>query len=256
MVRSIPSDRLDGLPAPDSGLSAAAERRARYGANAIVEAPPGGWIDVVRDSLRDPMLWSLLGTSALFAFVGDRTEAAILLAALVPLFGMDAWLHRRTQASLAGLSSGLAATARVPREGAWTGVPAVDLIPGDVVALASGDSVPAEGVLLHARDVQVGGLALTGESFPVRKARAPQPLAGGVRLDDRHWSLAGTRVAEQSRGRRRRAHRPLTPESNFRPTPVRAAGAAGRPAASTEGGPRDERVERDADEDVERERDP
>ena len=136
MQRSVSSDGLEGLQAPELGLTGqvAAERRARYGANAIVEAPPHGWTDVVRDSLRDPMLWFLLGTSVLFAFVGDRTEAAILLAALVPLFGMDAWLHRRTQASVAGLSSRLAATARVLRDGAWTDIPAVELGPGDVLS--------------------------------------------------------------------------------------------------------------------------
>ena len=196
MARRIPSDRLDGLAAPEQGLTApdAAARRTRYGANTIVEAPPGGWRDVVRDSLRDPMLGFLLGTSVLFAFVGDRTEAAILLAALVPLFGMDAWLHRRTQASLAGLSSRLAATARALRDGAWIELPAAELVPGDVVALAPGDSVPADGVLLHAVDVQVDESALTGESYPVRKAAAPGSLAGNAQLDDRHWSLAGTRV--------------------------------------------------------------
>lgn len=174
------------------------------------------------------MLWSLLGTSALFAFVGDRTEAAILLAALVPLFGMDARLHRRTQASLAGLFE------RARRDRSRAARRRVDRGPGGRphsrrrrrARLRRFGS--REGVLLHARDVQVGGLALTGESFPVRKARAPQPLAGGVRLDDRHWSLAGTRVAEQSRGRRRRAHRPLTPESNFvRPRFARPAPPAG-----------------------------
>ena len=196
MQRSVSSDGLEGLQAPELGLTGqvAAERRARYGANAIVEAPPHGWTDVVRDSLRDPMLWFLLGTSVLFAFVGDRTEAAILLAALVPLFGMDAWLHRRTQASLAGLSSRLAATARVLRDGAWTEIPAVELVPGDVVALASGDFVPADGVLFQARELQVDESALTRESYPVRKAAVPGPLAGDAQLDDRHWSLAGTRV--------------------------------------------------------------
>jgi len=196
MPRSVPSDRLEGLPAPELGLTAqvAAERRTRYGANLILESAPGGWTDVVRDSVRDPMLWFLLATSLLFGIVGDRTEALILLAALVPLFAMDAWLHRRTQASLAGLSSRLASSARVLRDAAWIDVPATELVPGDVVALAAGDSVPADGVLLDAERLQVDESALTGESDPVRKAAAPRPLRGESRLDDRCWSLAGTRV--------------------------------------------------------------
>ena len=93
-----------------------AARAARYGRNLILETAPGGWPQLVRETLKDPMLWFLLGTSAVFAFVGQRAEAVILLAALVPLVGMDAFLHRRTQASTEGLSSRLASSATVVRE--------------------------------------------------------------------------------------------------------------------------------------------
>jgi len=196
MPRRVPSDRLETLVTPELGLTtqASALQRAHYGDNRILEAAPGGWFEVVRDSLRDPMLWFLLATSLLFGVVGDRTEAVILLAALVPLFGMDAWLHRRTQASLAGLSSRLASHARVRRDGAWTRIPAIGLVPGDLVALTVNDYIPADGVLLHAEKLQIDESALTGEAYPVRKAPAPQPLRGDMRLDDEFWALAGTRV--------------------------------------------------------------
>ncbi len=196
MQRRIPSERLEDLRAPEQGLSesVAAARRARYGANLILETGRGGWVEVARASLRDPMLWFLLATSLLFAAVGDATEAAILLAALVPLFGMDAYLHRRTQASLAGLSSRLAASARVRREGVWIDIAAAELVPGDVVTIDAGAAIPADGVLLHAERLQLDESTLTGESYPVRKAAAPLPLRGDTSLDARHWSFAGTRV--------------------------------------------------------------
>lgn len=196
MQRRIPSELLEDLSAPEQGLSepVAVARRARYGANLILEAARGGWVEVAQASLRDPMLWFLLATSLLFAVVGDTTEAAILLAALVPLFGMDAYLHRRTQASLAGLSSRLAARARVRRGGAWIDLPATELVPGDVVTIDAGTAIPADGVLLHAERLQLDESTLTGESYPVRKAPAPLPLRGDTGLDTRHWSFAGTRV--------------------------------------------------------------
>jgi Ca2+-transporting ATPase len=196
MPRRITPERIEDLDTPPEGLASAAvaARRARYGANDILEAAPGGWHEVVRDSLRDPMLWFLLGTSLLFGVVGDRLEAVVLLAALVPLFGMDAWLHRRTQASIEGLSGCLAARARVIRDGSPQDIPAVDLVPGDLVELAVGDPVPADGVLLDAEELQVDESALTGESAPVRKCAAARPVAWVAGPSDEQWLLAGTRV--------------------------------------------------------------
>ena len=68
MKRIIPSDRLKFLPEGLTSLSAqgVVENRQSFGNNIIVEAPGGGWSALVKDTLRDPMLWFLLGTSILF----------------------------------------------------------------------------------------------------------------------------------------------------------------------------------------------
>lgn len=142
------------------------------------------------------MLWFLLSTSALFAVAGEWTEASVLLAAMVPFFGMDAFLHRRTQASIEGLSSLLAADARVLRGGAEARVPAVELVPGDVVLLKAGEPFPADGALIEADQLQVDESALTGEALPVRKVAAAQLPAtpSTARLAADAWGQAGTRV--------------------------------------------------------------
>src|SRR5688572_1086782 len=157
MQARIPTDRLADLPAGERGLTSAevAVRRARYGANDIVEAaPPVFWM-LARDTLRDPMLWFLLGTAALFTWLGDRLEALILLLALIPLVGMDAFLHRRTQASTQGLTSRLAGTARVLRDGAWTTLPSGELVPGDLVEVGPGEAVPADALVHAGEGLQV-----------------------------------------------------------------------------------------------------
>ena len=110
MRRLVPADRLTGLGGNEHGLALAevASRRTSFGSNDIVETPPTGWRDVLRDTIKDPMIWFLAATSVLFALVGDFREALIMVGALVPLVGMDGFLHRRTQASTQGLSSRLA----------------------------------------------------------------------------------------------------------------------------------------------------
>lgn len=198
MTRRVPLERLAGLADPAQGLTAAeaVARAAHYGPNRILEAAPKGWPDLVRDTIADPMLWFLVATSALFAVVGQLREAAILMAALVPLVGMDAYLHRRTQASTAGLASRLASSAAVVRDGAQQVVPATALVPGDLVVVAAGEPFPADGILIDGERMQVDESALTGEAFPVPKTAVDLRLDARVPIavDDAAWGLAGTRL--------------------------------------------------------------
>ena len=89
MRRAIPTDRLGGPLGGRDGLTAAAarDRRAAFGPNDIVEVTRDPWRAIVRDTARDPMIWFLVGTGALYAALGDRAEALTLLAALVPAGG-------------------------------------------------------------------------------------------------------------------------------------------------------------------------
>jgi Ca2+-transporting ATPase len=198
MRRAVTKEKIAALEHAEDGLSTRAveERRARYGYNDIIETRPRGWLDVLRDTVKDPMLWFLALTSGLFAFVGDFTEALVMAGAIVPLVGMDAFLHRRTQASTQGLRSRLAENTSAFRDGAWTDVRAIDLVPGDLVHVTTGASLPADGIIVRGESLQVDESALTGESFPVGK----KPLATALPqfeellVDGEHWGFAGTRL--------------------------------------------------------------
>jgi Ca2+-transporting ATPase len=200
--RRVPAERVSGLAAR-AGLAAplAEARRARYGANDVVERVERPWRALASDTARDPMLWFLAVTAALYAVLGQRAEALTLLAAVAPLAGMDAFLHRRTQAATTGLRSLLATTALVVRDGAEIRVPAAAVVPGDLALVGAGEAFPADGVLVDAQDVQADESSLTGEAYPVAKAAFTPDLAGAV-VDERHWAFAGTR-ALTGRGRLR-----------------------------------------------------
>jgi Ca2+-transporting ATPase len=193
MRRQIPLDRLEGLLDSESSLTSAqaSDRLRLYGPNDIVEAPPSTWRELARDTLRDPMLWFLLGTAVLFFFLGDYVEAITLAAAIVPLIGMDAYLHRRTQASTRGLVSRLAVRARVLRDGVVVERPAREIVPGDLVEVESGEPFPADGLIVAGENIQVDESVLSGESLPVRKQIH---LANGDAADAIHWAAAGTRL--------------------------------------------------------------
>jgi Ca2+-transporting ATPase len=198
MHRTVPLDRFHDLPDTTKGLAEhqVTAQCARYGQNLILETPPGGWIWLLQETAKDPMLWFLVGTSGIFAFVGQWTEAAVLLAALVPFLGMDAYLNRRTQASLEGLSSRLATRATVERDGSRVLIASIDLVPGDLAVIGAGDAIPADGLFVRGERMQADESSLTGEAFPVRKeALAQFPRSDAeTRVDGRHWGFTGTRL--------------------------------------------------------------
>lgn len=191
--RRVPLDRLPA--SGTAGLSAvqvAAQRR--YGLNDIVPPAAVGWLAVARDTARDPMLWFLALTAGLFGLLGQVAESLTLLAAAVPLLGMDAYLHRRVSASSAGLASRLAGSARVLRDEQWQEIPSQELAPGDLVEVAAGDYFPADGLLVSGDRIQVDESTLTGESLPVAKRclDPAQPLPASA--SEEHWGTAGTRL--------------------------------------------------------------
>lgn len=198
MQRSVPTVRLPDPGEQGRGLTGAEvlARRRLYGSNAIVEADRSGWRDILRDTVRDPMVWFLLGTALLFTSLGDYAEAAVLAVALLPILGMDAYLHRRTQATTESLSGRLASFAVVVRDAATLEIPSRELVPGDLVCVAAGHAFPADGLIVEGDGLQVDESTLTGESMPVRKAvfsafKAKVPELG---VDVCHWGAAGTRL--------------------------------------------------------------
>jgi Ca2+-transporting ATPase len=110
----FPSDRIAGLLDANRGLTAdeVEQRQRLYGGNDILGDRRFGWGDIARDTARDPMVWLLVATAFLFAWLGEYIEAGVLALALVPIAGMDAYLHRRTQATTEGLAGRLATSIR------------------------------------------------------------------------------------------------------------------------------------------------
>lgn len=198
MRHPVPADRLADIALvradTSAGLDGAqvGERRARFGDNLIVEEPRDRWRELLRETVRDPMIWFLVGTGLLYALIGDRVAALVLLAAIAPLVGMDLYLHRRTRMSTQALRGRLASRVTAIRDGAASQIPAVELVPGDLIRLGAGELFPADGLIVRGEGLQIEESALTGESFPVRKA----PLAGPVEplVDAVHWGFAGTRL--------------------------------------------------------------
>lgn len=194
--RPIPVESLRDLAHAESGLRHAtvAERQMRYGFNDVVSTPIPSWTRIVWRTLQDPMVWFLMAAALLFAVLGQHTEAIVLTFALIPLMGMDSYLHQRTQASIQGLAGRLASQARALRDSELMVIPARELVPGDVVEVKAGEFFPADGLVLTGHELQADESSLTGESLPVVKISLPSTARQERSANVTHWAFAGTRL--------------------------------------------------------------
>jgi H+-transporting ATPase len=126
-----------------------------------------------------PVPWMLEAAIALQIVLGDYAEAGIIAGLLVFNAAIGLLQESRAQATLAALRSRLALTASVRRDGAWKTVPAVELVPGDVVKLSLGGVVAAD-VQLTGGEILLDQSMLTGESVPIEAGAGLQTYAGGL----------------------------------------------------------------------------
>ena len=163
----------------DSGLSAdeAAERLKRDGPNALpVEEPPSPLHRFLAEYTSYMQL--ILVGAAIVSLVIRQWSTAIVLI-IITLFNALVGLRQagKAESAMNALQSMMKATARVRRDGAEAEIPAEQLVAGDVVLIAAGDEVPADGRIVTSSALQIDESALTGESVPA--AKDPATLADG-----------------------------------------------------------------------------
>ena len=117
-----------------------------------------------------PLVLLLVAASAISVVVGDRVDAGIILTIVVVSAGLGFVQEARSASAVQALRARLALQATAVRDGTPTEVPVADLVVGDVVLLAAGDVVPADGRLLETNHLFVDESAMTGESAPVAKS--------------------------------------------------------------------------------------
>jgi Ca2+-transporting ATPase len=130
--------------APGLTLRQVEELRRRYGSNEIVpEAHRAAWRRIA-GAAADPMVLLLAAVSAVELALGERRNAAILLAAILPIAGMDVFLEWKSESALSALRRLTVRRARAWRDGELRELAATELVPGDRIVLQEGDLVPAD----------------------------------------------------------------------------------------------------------------
>ena len=134
--------------------------------------------DILLEVVREPMFLLLLGAGAIYFAMGDGHEALILLTFVFMIMGMTAFQERRTDNALAALRDMSSPRALVIRSGEARRIAGRDVVREDVLVLAEGDRIPADGTLIDAHELATNESMLTGESESVMKKLGDKVYAG------------------------------------------------------------------------------
>ncbi|HEU5249867.1 MAG TPA: magnesium-translocating P-type ATPase [Thermoanaerobaculia bacterium] len=166
-----PSVPAAGL-APPAGLTGVEARRRLIASGPNETAAPrtAGMLRQILSWLANPLILILLAASVLSAALGQITNALLIGTMVLLSVSLNFLQTYRSHRAVESLRASVAPMATALRDGEWTALPRRELVVGDVVRLAAGDLVPADGRLLEAAHVYVQEAALTGESMPAEKS--------------------------------------------------------------------------------------
>jgi H+-transporting ATPase len=163
-VGELRTDEARGLSADE-----AARRLARIGHNEIPEKEEPLWHRVFR-RFWGPIPWMIEAAAVLSGLVQKWEDLGIILVMLLVNAALDFFQEHRALGALRALKQRLASEVLALRDGAFSTIPARDLVPGDVVKLRIGNVIPADVQLLQGEYLLIDQSALTGESLPVSKS--------------------------------------------------------------------------------------
>ncbi len=177
---------------PEVGLSAAdaAARLAASGPNELRSARRNPLWRKVLAQFTDPLIVLLLVAVvvSVVAWILEGAEgwpidAIVILAIIVLNAVLGLVQEARAEQAVAALAVMTAAHSTVLRDGELRTIQSAELVPGDILVLAEGDQVGADGRLFRASSLHVAEASLTGESAAVEKR--PDTIEGNVPLGDR-----------------------------------------------------------------------
>ena len=190
---------LTSLESSREGLSSSevSRRLQQYGPNVLPRGKHDGPLVLLWRQINNPLIWVLIASGAvamLADWEGEGIKNGIVILAVVVINSLIGFVQEfRAGRAIEALTEMVPENVTVERDGRQQSIPAPQLVPGDVVLLASGDRVPADMRLLSSKNMQIDEAMLTGESVPA--AKRLESAAEEAPLGDRSsMAFAGTLV--------------------------------------------------------------
>lgn len=196
----LPIDKaLNAMESSANGLTAsvAAERRQRFGPNTIHNRKRDRFLRLLVKRFANPLILILICAASLAIVLHDWVDATIVLAVIVISNALSLIQEHRASIAVERLRKQVSAKTTVIRDGQKSVIASENVVPGDIIHLGAGSLIPADGMLLEAKDFFVSQAILTGEPFPVEKQ--PGTVAKDASLAERsNCVFMGTTVRSGS----------------------------------------------------------
>ncbi|MCL6590033.1 MAG: calcium-translocating P-type ATPase, PMCA-type [Firmicutes bacterium] len=179
----------EGLPEAEAGL-----RKEQFGSNQLEEGQRKTVVAMFFEQFKSIMVIILLIAAAISGFMGELTDAIIILAVVMINAVLGVVQESKAEKALAALKKMAAPYVKTKRNGQVQEVRTEDLVPGDIVILEAGDFVPADLRLLKSASLKIEEAALTGESVPVDKETGKLEDPDLVIGDLRNMAYSGSSV--------------------------------------------------------------
>jgi len=163
---------LSRLQTRPEGLHAdeARQRQAQYSATRLKPRQDIRPLYVLLAQFRSPIILILLFAATMSLFLADRTDALIILTIILVSAFLGFWQEHGAAKAVASLLALVRVKTEVWRDGQLVEVPREEIVPGDVITLSAGSSIPGDGIVLESKDLFVDEATLTGETYPAEKS--------------------------------------------------------------------------------------
>ena len=156
---------------PKQGLSSSEveSRFKKYGPNILNAKPPRSIFSMLIDQLKEPLVFILIIAAFISGMLGEIEDTIVILFIVVLNAIIGVFQENKAENAIKALKDMTKPSAKIIREGKTLQINAEELVPGDIVLLDAGDSVPADLRIIEAVSLNSDESALTGESLPVEK---------------------------------------------------------------------------------------
>ncbi|MFP4431126.1 MAG: calcium-translocating P-type ATPase, SERCA-type [Spirochaetaceae bacterium] len=189
-IEALEADGKKGLTDEE-----ARHRLTEEGPNELEEKGRPGILRLLIDQFSSFLILILVAAAGVSLAVGEPVDAAAILVIVILNAILGVVQEHKAEEALEALKQMSAPDVEVIRDGEPRSVEVGAVVPGDIVKLKSGSSVPADLRLIEAVNLRIDEAALTGESVPVEK-RAEKTLDAKTPLGDReNLAFKGTAVS-------------------------------------------------------------
>ncbi|NTW19421.1 MAG: magnesium-translocating P-type ATPase [Nostocales cyanobacterium W4_Combined_metabat2_030] len=193
---NLPADQvLVKVQSTPQGLSSedAKQRLTQYGANSLKQKQQSHTLTLLLNQFNSPIILILIFAAILSSFLKDTIDAVIILVIVLASGLLGFWQERGAADAVQKLLEMVEIKASILRDGQAQDVPVDEVMPGDIVLLSAGRSIPGDCLILESQTLSVDEATLTGETYPV--AKEPGVLPGETGLGQRTNSLfMGTHI--------------------------------------------------------------